>query len=343
MAETPERDAPAAHAAAVRLGPGAARRCAAPTAASATWGSSTGSAPRCRRRRSRPTSSSASRGRPRRTSRPRWTSCAASRFAAAFTFQYSIRPGTPAATMPDQVPKPVVQERYERLVALVEEVAWAENRRQVGRSVEVMFADGEGRKDAATARMSGRARDNRLVHVAVPEDPRDASATRGPGRRQGHLRRPAPPDRRRRADEPATTPGGDAWQSQAGPARRRRPASTSACRPSASRLRSCRLRAAWSAEPAPSISGCAAHRSGSGGVVGRVQPWRDHGTMLAPSYPEEQHARGALCRAAQPPDRSRSIAAHQQYVACAVYYDSLTMPQMARFFYGRHWRSAGTP
>ena len=34
-----------------------------------------------------------------------------------------------------------------------------------------MFADGEGRKDAATARMSGRARDNRLVHVAVPRRP----------------------------------------------------------------------------------------------------------------------------------------------------------------------------
>ena len=96
---------------------------------------------------------------------------AASRFAAAFTFQYSVRPGTPAATMPDQVPKPVVQERYERLVALVEETAWRENQRLVGAEVEVMFADGEGRKDAATARMSGRARDNRLVHVAVPDDP----------------------------------------------------------------------------------------------------------------------------------------------------------------------------
>ena len=96
---------------------------------------------------------------------------AASRFAAAFTFQYSIRPGTPAATMPDQVPRQVVQERYERLVALVEEVAWTENQTQVGRTLEVMFADGEGRKDGATARMSGRARDNRLVHVRVPEDP----------------------------------------------------------------------------------------------------------------------------------------------------------------------------
>ena len=96
---------------------------------------------------------------------------AAARFAAAFTFQYSIRPGTPAATMPDQIPKVVVQERYERLVDQVKATAWAENLAQVGRPVEVMFADGEGRKDAATARMSGRARDNRLVHVAVPEDP----------------------------------------------------------------------------------------------------------------------------------------------------------------------------
>ena len=93
----------------------------------------------------------------------------ASRFAAAFTFQYSIRPGTPAATMPDQVPKAVVQERYERLVDLVGEISWAENLAQVGRTVEVMFAEGEGRKDAATRRISGRARDNRLVHVAAPE------------------------------------------------------------------------------------------------------------------------------------------------------------------------------
>jgi len=86
------------------------------------------------------------------------------RFAGAFTFQYSPRPGTPAATMPGQVPKAVVQERYERLVELVDQIAWAENRAQVGRVVEVLVAQGEGRKDAATLRMSGRARDNRLVH-----------------------------------------------------------------------------------------------------------------------------------------------------------------------------------
>jgi tRNA-2-methylthio-N6-dimethylallyladenosine synthase len=94
---------------------------------------------------------------------------AQARFSGAFTFQYSIRPGTPAATMPNQVPKAVVQERYERLVDLVQEISWSENKALVGRDVELMFAVGEGRKDSATQRISGRARDNRLVHVQVPE------------------------------------------------------------------------------------------------------------------------------------------------------------------------------
>lgn len=88
------------------------------------------------------------------------------RFAQAFTFQYSPRPGTPAADLPDQLPKAVVQERYERLVALQEEISWAENRRLEGSTVEVLVATGEGRKDGATRRMSGRARDGRLVHFA---------------------------------------------------------------------------------------------------------------------------------------------------------------------------------
>ena len=88
------------------------------------------------------------------------------RFSGAFTFQYSKRPGTPAATLPDQVPHEDVQHRYERLVALVDEVAWEENKRLVGSRVELMVAEGEGRKDAATHRLSGRGPDNRLVHFA---------------------------------------------------------------------------------------------------------------------------------------------------------------------------------
>ncbi|XVV05651.1 tRNA (N6-isopentenyl adenosine(37)-C2)-methylthiotransferase MiaB [Actinosynnema sp. CA-248983] len=87
-----------------------------------------------------------------------------SRFSSAFTFQYSKRPGTPAASLPDQLPKAVVQERYDRLVALQNEMSWEQNKLQVGRAVEVLVANGEGRKDAETHRLSGRARDGRLVH-----------------------------------------------------------------------------------------------------------------------------------------------------------------------------------
>ncbi|GAT09839.1 tRNA-2-methylthio-N(6)-dimethylallyladenosine synthase MiaB [Mycolicibacterium novocastrense] len=86
------------------------------------------------------------------------------RFASAFTFQYSKRPGTPAAELPDQIPKAVVSERYQRLIDLQERISLEENRALVGRTVEVLVAAGEGRKDASTARMSGRARDGRLVH-----------------------------------------------------------------------------------------------------------------------------------------------------------------------------------
>ena len=86
------------------------------------------------------------------------------RFSGAFTFQYSKRPGTPAAVLDDQVPHELVQDRYGRLVALVDEIAWEENKRLVGRHVELMVAEGEGRKYSATHRLSGRGPDNRLVH-----------------------------------------------------------------------------------------------------------------------------------------------------------------------------------
>jgi tRNA-2-methylthio-N6-dimethylallyladenosine synthase len=100
------------------------------------------------------------------------------RFASAFTFQYSIRAGTPAATMDGQVPPDVVADRYERLVAIIEEIATEENEKQDGATVEVLVAEGEGRKDAATHRMSGRARDNRLVHF-VPHAPAGAAPRPG--------------------------------------------------------------------------------------------------------------------------------------------------------------------
>ncbi|MEY4493706.1 MAG: hypothetical protein RL355_1055 [Actinomycetota bacterium] len=87
------------------------------------------------------------------------------RFAGAFTFQYSKRPGTPAAEMPDQIDPDVVQERFERLVELANDIAWQENKKIVGTQVEVLIATGEGKKNENSGRMSGRAKDNRLVHV----------------------------------------------------------------------------------------------------------------------------------------------------------------------------------
>src|SRR5450432_1848881 len=91
------------------------------------------------------------------------------RFANCYTFQYSKRPGTPAASMPDQIPPAVVRERYERLVEVADEVAWHKAKAQVGRVVDVLIAEGEGRKDDQTHRLSGRAADNRLVHLAATD------------------------------------------------------------------------------------------------------------------------------------------------------------------------------
>jgi tRNA-2-methylthio-N6-dimethylallyladenosine synthase len=144
------------------------------------------------------------------------------RFAGAFTFQYSKRPGTPAATLGEQVPKRVVQERYERLADLVNDVAWAENKRLVGTTVELMVAEGEGRKDESTHRLSGRAPDNRLVHfrpedatgAAVAVRPGDVVRTRVTYAAPHHLVADGPVHEVRR------TRAGDAWEGRTATARR---------------------------------------------------------------------------------------------------------------------------
>ena len=82
-------------------------------------------------------------------------------FDQAYMFQYSPRPGTRAATMDEQVPKEVVQARFDRLVALQEENSLGRMRAQVGSEVEVLI-EGVGRKGNA----QGRTRTNRVVHLA---------------------------------------------------------------------------------------------------------------------------------------------------------------------------------
>jgi len=89
------------------------------------------------------------------------------RFAQAYTYQYSRRPGTPAAQMDSQVPAPVVSERFAELAEVATQVAWDENKKQLKSTVELLVTDGPGKKDSTTHRLSGRARDNRLVHFAT--------------------------------------------------------------------------------------------------------------------------------------------------------------------------------
>jgi tRNA-2-methylthio-N6-dimethylallyladenosine synthase len=84
---------------------------------------------------------------------------AEARFDQAYTFQYSPRPGTKAAGFDDQIPKAVVQERFDRLVALQERISLERNEELVGDTVEVLV-EGQGRKGGT----QGRTRTNKLVH-----------------------------------------------------------------------------------------------------------------------------------------------------------------------------------
>jgi tRNA-N(6)-(isopentenyl)adenosine-37 thiotransferase enzyme MiaB len=83
-------------------------------------------------------------------------------FDSAFMFQYSPRPGTRAASMDGQVPKEVVQERFDRLVELQGRITLDRNRAQLGSTVEVLV-EGDGKKDGST---QARTRTNRIVHLA---------------------------------------------------------------------------------------------------------------------------------------------------------------------------------
>jgi len=98
--------------------------------------------------------------------------CTEARFAAAYTYQYSKRPGTPAASMPDQVSPEVVGERYTRLHNHQQGLSLSVNQEAVGKQFKVLVGDYEGRRDEAQARMTGRSEDFRLVHFSNSIDAR---------------------------------------------------------------------------------------------------------------------------------------------------------------------------
>lgn len=90
------------------------------------------------------------------------------RFSSAYIFEYSPRPGTPAARM-TQLPKAVVQDRFERLHTLQESITMEQMKAFTGKDVEVLIGDGHGRHDGSTHRVTGYERTGVLVHVGVPK------------------------------------------------------------------------------------------------------------------------------------------------------------------------------
>jgi tRNA-2-methylthio-N6-dimethylallyladenosine synthase len=92
--------------------------------------------------------------------------CTEAQFAAAYTYQYSIRPGTPAATMPDQISAAVVGERYTRLHEHQQLISLGVNQRAIGKKMRVLVGEYEGRRDARESRLTGKSEDFRLVHFA---------------------------------------------------------------------------------------------------------------------------------------------------------------------------------
>ena len=248
-----------------------------------------------RRRASPPTSSSASPARPRRTSSRRSTVVRAGAVRGAFTFQYSKRPGTPAATMPDQIDPAVVQDRYQRLVAVADEIAWAENKTQVGRTPR---ADGrrgrgpQGRRHPPALRPRPR-QPARPLHAAARRD--------GPSRRRGRPSRSPTP--RRTTSSPTARPAvrrtraGDAWERAAptsGAPRRTPPCGgRPGCPPSA---RPCRI-ASVNRLPADTGSVREAVQRPSGRLGKSLRG------SAGPARPTASHASARPCRAPRPGSR----------------------------------------
>jgi tRNA-2-methylthio-N6-dimethylallyladenosine synthase len=94
------------------------------------------------------------------------------RFAAAYTYKYSIRPGTPAGVMPNQVPEKIVGERYTRLHEHQQKISLSVNEESIGSTHRVMVSEVEGRRDESRSRMTGKSEDFRLVHFDNDTDAR---------------------------------------------------------------------------------------------------------------------------------------------------------------------------
>ena len=89
------------------------------------------------------------------------------RYAAAYSFKYSARPGTPAATMEDQIPREIMDDRLQRLQAKITENQLAFNRSKIGVDTQILI-ERKGRHDG---QMIGRSPWLQSVHVETDARP----------------------------------------------------------------------------------------------------------------------------------------------------------------------------
>ena len=139
------------------------------------------------------------------------------RFAAAYTYKYSIRPGTPAGEMTNQVSEEVVGERYTRLHEHQQKISLSVNQEAIGSRHRIMVTEVEGRRDAVQSRLTGRSEDFRLVHFDNSSQARpgdfvdvevtDASAHYLIGRELALIKTRGGDAHTRRTQESAPTPG----------------------------------------------------------------------------------------------------------------------------------------
>ena len=87
-------------------------------------------------------------------------------FSSAFTFIYSRRPGTPAAEIPDDTPREVIQARFDRLAELVAEQAHEANQADLG-TLSRVLVEGHSKRDDDV--MVGHSEKNQTVHFSLPE------------------------------------------------------------------------------------------------------------------------------------------------------------------------------
>lgn len=87
-------------------------------------------------------------------------------YDSAFTFQYSPRPGTKAASMEDQISHEVVTERFGRLLAIQNDLAFKSNQAKVGLTEEILI---EGQSSTSPDILTGRTMSNHLVNFTIPD------------------------------------------------------------------------------------------------------------------------------------------------------------------------------